>query len=335
MKLNNTYWRDCAALFGIFVFIYFPMLVFLPLSIDAEVTILTPNHNYWLSSERWASYLIANVFPPHLVPYFMLAIFGVCASIAYRLLLSACKVAADWRAFVGFPIFVGYPVWMFILEFSVNVAPTGIALMLCCLALLSMVERVESGRLPPVAALGEVALLTFAFSCYQAFAFVFVTLLVGWFLVVSYEPKKRGRIIVQSVIIWSAACALAYSIGKGVNYALGIKTVYVDQFIRVDQIASLPLTVVHNTFQTMLNTLSGAPSVYGMAVYSSAVVIVIALLAVVIKRSMWHLFLLACLLIAPFGFVILAGGANFPLRGLLGIPVAMWAMAMLSLRGRR
>ena len=310
------------------------MLTSLPLSTDAEVTTMSQDHYYWLVSGRWAAYLITITFPPHLVPYLTLAIFGACAAVAYRLLLSACRLEADWRAYLTFPIFCGFPIWMFILEFSSNAAHSGVALLLTTASVWLMSERFQRKR-PVVRAVCELALLTVAVSIYQAFALVYGTLLIAWLLLRADGGRWRMWEIYQAVAVLASACVLSGAIGRLFNYLFGVPPGYLDQFIRLDLLLGAPMEAIRNTLDTMVQAYAGSSYYYGANLSVAGAVVIAAILAVLLQRSAWSAFLLLSLLVAPFGFLVLAGGVGFPPRALLAIPVAMWAMSMVLLKTRR
>lgn len=323
--------RPPMVLFAVFCCIYFPMLATLPLSIDSETTILSGNHFYWISQGRWGAYLVTLLFPPHLVPYFTLALFGVAVSAAYLFLVSACRLPLNWKAIVGFAMFSSFPIWSFILEFSSNVVQVGIGIFCCCLALWLLARRLDGGDRRAVSIAVEVTFLTFAISLYQAFAFVYPALILAHLLLVS-RPASQGAVAVLHAFVALLAAVIAYSvIGTAFAAALGVPPGYVGDFIRIDAVLSDPTGTLSRTLFLALDAYSGAEALYGANLYATALISVLFICAMALRASAWQAFLALGLLTVPFVFVLTAGGERFPPRALLAIPVAMWAMSMVLL----
>lgn len=319
-------------LFAIFTALYFPMMATLPLSIDAELTTLSPDHFYWIAQGRWGAYIVTQLFPPHLVPYFTMAIFGVCASVGYVMLLDACKMRLDWRAGVGFAVFCGFPIWSLILEFSSNTVQAGLALLCCCVALWLLVRRMGGGSRRALSIIAEIALITFAVALYQAFVFVYAALVLASLLLAPRPLDKGVRTILNACGVLAVAIVLYYVIGKAFSSFLKVTPQYVGQFMRLDVVFGDPVGTLSRTGLMALDAYAGGRTLFGQPLYAAAVVSILFAVAVVLRANAWHALLAVCMIATPFVLLFAAGGREFPPRALLGIPVAMWVMSMVAMQ---
>jgi hypothetical protein len=326
--------KNISILFCIFALVYFPMLTSLPLSIDAEVTIRSESHLYWITQGRWAAYIVTFLFPPHLMPYFTLALFGIFSACAYRFLLRACDLAFDLSTIAAFPLFVGFPIWSYILEFSSNVVQVGLGLLCCCGALKLSTSPVAVKELPRSAIAAEIVLLAFAIALYQSFVFVFPALVLSWALIVSPPAKMLVRVMVRAVMTLIAAILIYYVVGKLFALAFGVAPGYVGQFLRPSLVLDNGRDVAARSLQFLLQVYSGAGAIYGSSLYATGILTVLFCFFILWRRSLRDALIALFLLSVPLTFVITAGGQDFPPRALLGIPVAIWAMAIVAMRAR-
>ncbi|EJL58065.1 hypothetical protein PMI09_00558 [Rhizobium sp. CF122] len=323
--------KRISILFSVFAFVYFPMLASLPLSIDAEVTIRSHTYLYWITQGRWAAYIVTILFPPHLAPYFTLAIFGIAAAYAYQLLLRTCNLPLDLRATAAFPIFVGFPIWSFILEFSANVVQVGLGLLCCCGALRLLIARVATKEGRPYHVIAESILVGCAIALYQSFTFVFPTLVLSWIIITAPPMRAAVRALLQTLMVWVAAVGLYYFLGKLFAAAFDVSPGYVGQFVRLSVLVGDVRDVVLRSLLFLFQIYAGAGEIYGPALYSTAMLTVIFGLVIAWQRP-WRDGLFAIfLLLIPLSFVVIAGGQYFPPRALLGVPVALWTMAIVAM----
>lgn len=321
-------------LFAIFIAVYFPMMTVLPLSIDAEITTLSTTNFYWIAQGRWGAYVVTQLFPPHLVPYLTMAIFGAAASLGYTLVLQACGLRFDWRAGLGFAVFCGFPIWSLILEFSSNTVQVGLALLCCCSALWLLVRRMDGGDRRGLSIVAEIAIVAFAIALYQALLFVYATLVVASLLLNRRSASEGARMILHAVGVVAVAIIGYYVVGKIFSASLGVAPAYVGQFIRFDAVFGDPIGTIKRTFTMAFDAYTGDRILYGQPVYAATAVLAVFIVVVGIRLSAWHAFLAVCLLALPFALFLTAGGYTFPPRGLLAIPVAVWAMSMIAMKER-
>jgi hypothetical protein len=327
--------KNIAVLLAIFGILYFPMLVSLPLSIDAEVTIKSSTHLYWITQGRWAAYIVTILFPPHLTPYFTLSVFAIFSSVSYLLVLRGCNLPYNSRTLSAFPVFVGFPIWTYILEFSSNVVQVGIGLLCCCAAMRSLSLRSLARELSWKPTVAETALITFAIALYQSFVFVFPTLMLAWAIIVAPPVKTVTRVLARALLVMLCAIVAYYVIGKLFAVAFDASPGYVGQFLRPSLLLEDAGGVSLRNLQFLVRAYSGAQGVYGTTLHATGILTALFWVALIWRRSWMDTFLAVLLLVVPLTFMIVAGGENFPPRGLLGIPVALWAMAIIVMHARQ
>jgi hypothetical protein len=327
---------DFVKLWLIFAFVYFPMLTAMPLTIDAEWTTTAPNHHYWITQGRWFAYVLTTfILPPHLVPYFTLALFGLLACAAYLLVLKSCSLPLDWRTLLTFPIFCGFPIWSFIAEFPSNIAGAGVSLLLCALAALAIKSRRAENAAPGWLVAAEIAALTMAIGTYQAFVVVYPTMIIALLLINSSfaNLKDRTGLALQAALILIAATLLNYAIQQLFYFGFGLLPGgYVAQFLRLDLFLDSPLWVLAKTAFQAANIYFGTPRVFGSFLIVGVVVVLGAIAG---SRGSWvNLCLVGSLMSVPLGLAFASGGSGLPDRALLGVPVAIWTLSILALHDR-
>ena len=223
--------KHVALLYAVFVAIYFPMLVSIPLTIDAEWYIALENYRFLISQGRWGSYLIASfISPPTVVPYFPIGFFGLMATIAYCFILRGCAVEFSFGSLLGFTVFACLPVWGFILEFTILAPSFGIALLTVAISILVLTGQVPQlgGRMAQIVA--QVPLVAFATSVYQSFFFVYVVLALGAAVINERLKSDKERLeLVTSALIVSILALLFYVAMHQLALTItGLKTAYID-----------------------------------------------------------------------------------------------------------
>jgi len=312
------------AVIAVFAFLNGPIFLFLPLTIDAEMSLLHYTPDVWVGQGRWATYLVSTyLFTNPVVPFFPYAFFGVCIALSYTLVLLAAGLSLDFRAVALSAVFSSHPVWSFILEFPANTPATGLALM-CCAAATAILYSRRSLSLRIVL---QIPLLAFAIGAYQIFVLVYAAMVLACALL---EEREDGW---SSVFAGGVTAVMALVIYAGVNRAFlgafGYSETYLSGFLNGQALYAEPLRVVGRVFSQLAEVLGGAPSVYGSPLWAAGALVVAAAFGLSARISLLRVLAFLGLLAVPFAMNPIAGGV-MPHRSLLAVPVTLWAMAWLG-----
>jgi hypothetical protein len=144
----------------------------------------------WIQQGRWGAYLFENwILPNPAIPFVSSFMFGVFMALAYSMLLRANGVRViGFLHFLTYPIFVAFPVWIFLAAFSANFAAAGFAMMLACFSAKlyrDFLDLCGDGRKFP--AFQKLVLATlfcgFSVGIYQSYIFVVAVLVAGVLLI--------------------------------------------------------------------------------------------------------------------------------------------------------
>ncbi|WP_181180698.1 glucosyltransferase domain-containing protein [Mesorhizobium sp. B2-4-6] len=323
--------KSAARLWLLFVAIYFPMMTTLPLYIDAEIAATRDSGGAWIAQGRWMTYvLLRYILPFPVVPAFTVGLFGLCAAIAYMLVLRGCRQPFGASSFLAFAAFAAFPIWSCLLEFPANTSSAGFGLLLCGVVAYT-VERHLTENHKVFWAIVMVVSATAAIGTYQAFAFV--ALVVGLAVVFFSDSERKIRDTISVFALIVASIAMHLLIQKLFVTFSGIPLAYIEAFMRPDILLANPLGVVGRTIANSVLVLTGARSMFGTAIWASGFLIALAAFIVITQRRFISTLLLLMILLAPFPLMLLAGGL-VPMRTLLAVPGSICVCSIVVMNSK-
>ena len=272
-------------LFSVYGIIMFPMMTYLLLGIDAELTFdPVQANNMWLSGGRWFAAAIANLLPAYLLSYFPIAIFGLCAAVLYALLLRKTRTPATFGAIAAFALFSAGPVWASMLEFATLGTLGAIGLLLCGAGSVALLLTWRTARWTSGLIILQVICVACATGDYQAFLFLYLalgfgTILIGW--TSDADTWRRVAVLVLVTIsgtILSQIVQFLYAraSGTGANYAGG--------YVHLDLLVADPIGAVWRSIVLALGLYAGSPDVYGLEMWTLLLVVALAIVWVVLGK---------------------------------------------------
>lgn len=330
--------KVAAALFIIFIGMYFPLMSSIPLTIDAETMVWVTDFNGWIVQGRWGAYLVAQYLVPQaVVPYYPFALMGGGFSVGYCFIIAASGREPRAAEFFAFPLFCAFPTWLMLADFASNLPATAAAILASSLGVWLIFLSTEKLPMRVVRSAAATLLLAFAVACYQSFVFVFFGLCTTVLLL-----RVIDRPFVYQAVAWQCAQVVGVTIGgvlaywliqRGFLYAHELEIGYVDGFLRLDLLAVDPLAMLLGSGTTALRATGGE--------YWAALLLVpIALASLLIGRKLSpcarasSVALFAALVVSPFLLLPLTSGV-LPERSLLGAGVLVWGAAMIGLLSRK
>lgn len=318
-----------AKAYAVFLVIYFPMMTNIPLTIDAELNATSSSAIGWLIQGRWTTYFLTLIMFRPVVPYFTIAVFGLCATIAYTILLAGCGVRRDVKTLAAFSVFIGFPVWSTLLEFPANTVAAGVALLLCMVAAAMLADR----PVRPPLLIGQIIAVALAVGAYQSFIFIYIA---AGFAVVFFREKNSREIFKYTAIICVISLfsiALHFIVQEFLFLYLGLSQAYIGVFFHPHLIISDPIAVFLRSFDIIYKIYSGDELLFGYYIFSTPLLIVLALV------SAWCLSLLRGVLIigvllTPFPLLLVSGGW-LPVRTLIAAPVAIGICSLVLVESKR
>jgi hypothetical protein len=281
------------------------------------------------------SFLLSQyILPPPVVPYFPVAFFGLCAAFSYILLVSACRIAFDFRAVISFAVFAAFPVWSCLLEFPTNTETAGMALVFCAAAIFLLGAVVKKTRRAMAwLVVAQVVAVTCAVGTYQAFILVYVAMaLCVVYMAVPREGQIRSVLLVACVCLVSVALDLV--VQQAFLAAMHSRLAYVDQFFRPDLLLASPVQVLRHFIANVAQTYMGSRLFFGVSLWAAPILVVLAILSVLEKRSALAALLFFGVLAVPFVLVVVAG-QMMPMRTMLALPSALWLCSVLATSARQ
>lgn len=336
-----------------FVFYFFQLASFWP-SIDEEQAAFGTAGG-WIQEGRWGTFLFLRfILPRPIVPFLPLALFGVCMSLGYLLLLRAHDVKEPALAhYAAFPLFVAFPTWFFLANFSDLIAPAGFAMLLCCGAMLCFRHIADecSGGMRGVAArrlLGLAALQTLmgamATGTYQSFLFALASLGLGLVITMAWKRGWSPGVILRTtglLGILLASTLLTYLAIMWIFLELlGQRLSYVTGLLHVPELWADPLRILGRTALQAFKVYMGHDLVYGLPAWSFGLILIAGFISVATAKtpSRWSRRLLLAValgaLAAPFALHPLSAG-YLAYRSMVGVPSVMWMLAMAGLSSQR
>jgi hypothetical protein len=338
--------REFFALFvlGAIANIYF-LSTFSP-SIDDELAAVRSDADVWVSQGRYTIYLVERLlFPQPATPFAPYLFLVLCLAVAYMLLVRAHGYAVGWKTYAAFPLFVTFPTWWLISEFSANVPSTGLGF-LAVVAAACLAHDARSAdlfkRIGIRRALGIAVLLALAAGAYQSLLLVFLSMGAGITLTKCLRSRASNKPlalqlvkeIAQLGLCLVAAGILYVVLSKSTQLLLGAAPAYLDDNFVHPENWKAPLWLAAAITRHAWDIYSGSASVYGAPMPIAALATILASACVLLasrRKLVLHAVILLSMLGSPFLLHVLAGPEGLPLRSMLAIPYVTWLMAMLLL----
>lgn len=342
-------WRELLllTLIGILANAYF-LTNYSP-SIDDELAAVRTSSEIWISQGRFTTYLVETLlFPQPSLPFSPYVFLAVMLALTHMLLVRAHGMTPGWRSYSAYCLFVTYPTWWLIEEFSANVPATGIGFLLAVAALCLQAEappdalrrfsRHEAGRLLAIG-----LLLALCAGAYQTLLLLFACGTIGVALCRSIEgdaafPWRQACLrIFHGGVCLVAGALLYFVLNKLALGVSGTRPEYVAGFINLDNLKA-PYWLVGSIALQAWAIYSGSAGQFGAAMPVAAVALACAAIAVARARpgvTLPNLLLFAVLLGTPFLLCLLTGPAGLPLRAMVALPYVIWLCALLAFTYQR
>lgn len=337
-------WRELLVLvlIGALANIYF-LANYSP-SIDDEIAAVRSSSDIWIAQGRFTTYLVETLlFPQPSIPFSPYVFLALTMALTQMLMVRAHGIAPSWRSYAAYCLFISYPTWWLIEEFSANVPATGIGFLLVAAALLLQAERPvdtarrfsrsEAGRLLAIA-----LLLALAAGAYQTLLLLFACGTLGLALCRSIEGDGpfpwRSAItgVFYGGVCLIAGAVLYVALNKLALAVSGTRADYIANFFVLDNFNS-PRWLIGTTFLQAWATYSGSAELFGAAMPAAAVALLCAAVAVVRARpraALPNLLLFAILIGTPFLLCLLTGPNGAPMRTMVALPYVIWLCALLT-----
>ena len=319
-------------------------------SIDDELAAVRSSSEIWIAQGRFTTYLVETLlFPQSSIPFSPYLFLTIMLALAQMLLVRAHGLAQGWPVYAACCLFVTYPTWWLIEEFSANVPATGIGFLLVAAALslyaeapanaqLRRFSRREAGRLLAIG-----LLLALCAGAYQTLLLLFACGTIGVALRRSIEGtgpfpwrQTAARLFYGGVCLIAGA-VLYFVLNKIALGVSGTEPEYVAGFINLDNWKA-PYWLVGSTALQAWAIYSGSAALFGAAMPAAAVALACAAIAVARARpgvALPNLLLFAGLLGTPFLLCLLTGPTGLPLRAMVALPYVMWLSALLAFTCQR
>lgn len=317
-------------------------------SIDDELAAVRSSSEVWISQGRFTIYLLETLlFPQASIPFSPYLFFVVMMALTQMLLVRAHGMMPSWRTNATFCLFITYPTWWLIEEFSANVPAIGVGFFLVAAAMLLQAEKQVAtwrhfSRPDAVRLLAIGLLLALSAGAYQTLLVLFACATIGMVLCRSIESTDLfSWRQTFSQIFFGALCvvigaALYFVFNKLAMVMTNTPPDYIGSFIRLENLKA-PYWLVGSIAMYALNVYSGATGMFGAAMPAAAVALICAAVAVTRARARTgvpHLLLFLVLLGAPF-LLLLVTGPGLPLRAMVALPYVIWLSALLTLTFQR
>ena len=344
----RDYVRAFCVLYAIFCFFYATNLVsFLP-SIDEERAAFLDMPPYWAVRGRWLSSLVSLFIPTTTIPFLPLATFGFFGTIAYLICLRAIGVQRPSLVhYATFPLFIAFPTWAFMAEFSLNLPGIGLGLLLASLSTLAfrrLLDILREGSLFDAASLTPMACCllatTAAIGAYQGFVPLQLTLYLGVLLILLCQEEltlgELGTAVGLAAILLLSSLALYVAVSAIFLGLFKVQLGYIPDLLKVDQLVSDPLRILSRTIVSMFRVYAGIPKLYGVSAFLIELPLLFGVAGLLTaaegassQRRRATAAVVIAMLAAPFAVHPLSGGV-VAVRELIAVPAAVWFMSMLG-----
>jgi Glucosyl transferase GtrII len=333
---------------------YFKLSTFV-IAIDDEFEALRTDGFNWILTGRWASYLFLRYLVPHpVLPFLPTFLFGLGLAFSYPLLLSCFDVKRLAPVhYLAFPIYAGFPTWMFLTSLTTASCWAGVAQLVVVIAINRFRCALDALDAPldarsKAAVVTNVSLsilaLSVAMGFYQAFLITYVVLGLGVLLSsqqrVSLRFWKLSRHVLLLGALAVAGIVLHALVDIAFRRAFGLGDMrYIENFINLRALIDTPLVVIRQTLHSLFDVYAGRVDVYTLDCVTFPLIILTGLAAIAFRRAdtiggRLLPFLIAIgILCVPFAQHLSSGG-GMPVRTYVAIPSVFWLFAMLGLTSR-
>jgi len=320
----------------IFAAVYFVELATFPLSIDEELFALSDKPEVWIAQSRWGAYLVEAFFLPQpIIPFLPPMIFGVCCVASYLLLLDLLHDeprGLAWQDYAAFFIYCGFPTWFFLVEFYTNIHAGGLGLLACTMAVwLIFTPRME--RHARSALLAAIATGAFAISIYQSFVFCMAVMALAVSLLLWRNDRLQPKPLIRLLLLLIGSTVVFYAIDVALRRYTGWTNPYLSQNVRLENLLADPVGSLRETFRAILRTFGVGTDAYGRVFWGMALVAMLGCATLVYEAltrsrlaALITLISIAAMIAIPFALHPFAP-IWMPMRSLVGVPVAAWALA--------
>lgn len=349
LQRHQFSWRELfvLVLIGALANVYF-LANYSP-SIDDELAAVRSSSEIWIAQGRFTIYLIETLlFPQPSIPFSPYLFFAVMLALTQMLLVRAHGLKPNWRSYAAYCLFITYPTWWLIEEFSANVPATGVGFLLVAAALLLQAEkavgtlgrfsRYDAGRLLAIG-----LLLALSAGAYQSLLLLFACGTIGIALCRSLETaapflwRRAFAQIFHGGICMTAGLVLYFALNKLALHLSGTHPEYIANFINLTNLKA-PRWLVGSIALEAWSTYSGSAAIFGAAMPAAIVALFCAAVAVAHTRlgtALPNLLLFAVLLGTPFLLCLLTGPDVLPLRTMVALPYVIWLCALLTFTYQR
>ena len=292
----RDYVRAFCVLYAIFCFFYATnLLSFLP-SIDEERAAFLDMPPYWAVRGRWLSSLVSLFIPTTTIPFLPLATFGFFGTIAYLICLRAIGVQRPSLVhYATFPLFIAFPTWAFMAEFSLNLPGIGLGLLLASLSTLAfrrLLDILREGSLFDAASLTPMACCllatTAAIGAYQGFVPLQLTLYLGVLLILLCQEEltlgELGTAVGLAAVLLLSSLALYVAVSAIFLGLFKVQLGYIPDLLKVDQLVSDPLRILSRTIVSMFRVYAGIPKLYGVSAFLIELPLLFGVAGLLIRR---------------------------------------------------
>lgn len=344
LKRYRFTWQELFVLviIGAFANVYF-LANYSP-SIDDELAAVRSSSEIWIAQGRFTIYLVETLlFPQPSLPFSPYVFLSVMMALTQMFLVRAHGMTPSWRSYAAYCLFVTYPTWWLIEEFSANVPATGLGFLLVAAALLLQAEkpvgaprdfsRDDAGRLLAIG-----LLLALCAGAYQTLLLLFACGTLG--IVMCRSLESTGPFLWREAfaqIFYGGVCLVAGSLlyfvfNKLALYMSGTHPEYIANFVNLDNLKA-PRWLVGTIALEAWATYSGSAELFGGAMPAGAVALACAAVAVTrahLRVALPNLLLFAVLLGTPFLLHLLTGPYSLPLRAMVALPYVIWLCTLLA-----
>ncbi|WP_126365249.1 glucosyltransferase domain-containing protein [Pseudomonas fluorescens] len=317
------------------------------LSIDDEVGAFRTDPSIWIADGRWTAFLVEKfIFPQPVLPFLPNFFFYICLALSYMLLLRAFRLQLNWATTLGYAVLVAHPIWWFIGEFYSNIPSTGIGVLTLSTGIylfsgFKPQRSKNSACIYRLLACGF--LLAVAIGAYQSLAMFYISAGLA-VTIFNYRDDNQQHNFVfaptfkRSLFLFgTVACGavIYFAINKFAQYLYPSERSYIDNFLRMQELIDTPFQIINLVMTEAFKLYSGSPQSYGVAFFSSAIILCLAIVLLVTQKT-WQAacgmaLLVATMLITPFLLNFVAGGIYLPLRAMLAVSFIIWIATIVIL----
>lgn len=314
---------------------YSYFLVNYSLSIDDENALMRVDPRVWIGQGRWTSYLIEEYLITNgSIPFLPYLILILCFSFSYILIVRCLKFPTDWKFYFLYPLYIAFPTWWLIVEFSSNVPTIALGIFLVSIGVFfafnNVVRLVFLGKNINLSQGISVLLIATAIGGYQSFLFLFIAVALSVILVVNIDDNLHAKLLAKILSVGTVSffsVIVYFTISKIFLLLYGGNTSYIESFISFEPLISNPLGLVKRLFNFFFQIYSGDSFLYGNSVPVLFFVVISPLFFIFTKRVVaLKVFLWFLILLSPF-FLNWLTRYNLPLRSYVALPYVIWFCA--------